>query len=54
MFLSERTRKRITTGFNEYYVPVEVKERLARNEFFTVKTEHEPGRLRLAGTIKPG
>jgi threonylcarbamoyladenosine tRNA methylthiotransferase MtaB len=54
MFLSERTRKGITTGFNEYYVPVEVKERLARNEFFTVKTEHEPGRLRLAGTIKPG
>jgi threonylcarbamoyladenosine tRNA methylthiotransferase MtaB len=54
ILLSERTKKGVTSGFNEYYVPVEVKEKLARNEFFTVTTALENGRLRLAGTVKPG
>ena len=54
IFLSERTRNGVTSGFNEYYVPVAVNGKLKRNEFFTLMTILEPGGLRLTGTIKPG
>ncbi|OHD65863.1 MAG: hypothetical protein A2176_03365 [Spirochaetes bacterium RBG_13_51_14] len=50
-FLSERTRGNITSGFNQYYAPVEVKVKLPRNEFFTVTTALEPGRSVLTGII---
>jgi threonylcarbamoyladenosine tRNA methylthiotransferase MtaB len=53
-FLSERSRLGITSGFNEYYAPVEVGARLPRNEFFTVVTALEPEKSRLTGTIVPG
>ena len=51
LFLSERTRRNVTSGFNQYYAPIEVKERLPRNTFFTVKTRLEPGRLVLSGVV---
>ena len=49
--LSERTRRGVTTGFNEYYVPVEVPEPLPRNRFFSVTTVLDPGRPVLNGDI---
>ena len=54
ILLTERTRSGITSGFNEYYAPVEVKAKLPRNEFFTVVTALEPGKSRLTGTIERG
>jgi threonylcarbamoyladenosine tRNA methylthiotransferase MtaB len=53
LFLSERTRRNVTSGFNQYYAPIEIKERLPRNTFFSVKTTLEPGRLVLTGRIVP-
>lgn len=52
LFLSEKFRSGVTTGFNEHYVPVEVPERLPRNEFFTVETEYTEGIYKLKGTMK--
>lgn len=54
VFLSERTRRGITSGFNEYYVPVEVHEPLARGRFFTVTTELDTERPVLNGRIIGG
>jgi threonylcarbamoyladenosine tRNA methylthiotransferase MtaB len=51
LFLSERTRRSVTTGFNQYYAPIEIPEKLPRNTFFTVKTTLEPGRLVLSGRV---
>ncbi|HNW27079.1 MAG TPA: MiaB/RimO family radical SAM methylthiotransferase [Spirochaetota bacterium] len=50
-FLSERSRGGITTGFNEYYAPVEVAEKLPRNRLFTVTTRLEEGKQTLSGTV---
>ncbi len=50
-FLSERSGGGITTGFNEYYAPVEVSDKLQRNEFFTVKTHLEEGKQALNGIV---
>lgn len=52
-FLSERSRRGITTGFNEYYAPVEVAGKLPRNEFFTVTTRLAEGRPALSGIVIP-
>jgi threonylcarbamoyladenosine tRNA methylthiotransferase MtaB len=52
LFLSERTRRNVTSGFNQYYAPIEIKERLPRNTFFSVKTTLEPGRLVLSGVTR--
>lgn len=51
ILLSESDRGGITTGFNEYYVPVAVRDRLERNRFYTVETTLETNELRLHGTI---
>jgi len=51
IFLSERTRGGVTTGFNEYYAPVEVEEKLRRNEFFTVKTHLKEEKQVLSGIV---
>jgi len=53
VFLSERTRGGVTSGFNQYYAPIEIKEKLPRNTFFSVLTTLEPGRLVLTGRIVP-
>ncbi len=50
-FLSERFRKGRTHGFNEYYVPVEIEQKLERNQFYTVKTALDEERLCLRGTV---
>ncbi|MBN2158923.1 MAG: tRNA (N(6)-L-threonylcarbamoyladenosine(37)-C(2))-methylthiotransferase MtaB [Spirochaetes bacterium] len=50
-FLSERSRGGITTGFNQYYSPIEVKEKLPRNRFYAVVTSLEPGRDVLTGSL---
>ncbi|MBN1495545.1 MAG: MiaB/RimO family radical SAM methylthiotransferase [Spirochaetes bacterium] len=54
LFLSERCRSGVTTGFNEYYVPVEVAGKLPRNRFFTVKTSLDTGGSVLTGTVLRG
>ncbi len=51
LFLSERSRGGITTGFNEYYAPVEVGYKLPSNEFFTVTTLLENGKQALSGIV---
>ncbi len=51
LFLSERSRGGITTGFNEYYTPVKVADTLPRNQFFTVKTSQEDGKEALSGIV---
>ena len=48
VFLSERSRRGFTSGFNEYYVPVEVTGSLPRNEFYTIVTALEKGKLDIA------
>jgi threonylcarbamoyladenosine tRNA methylthiotransferase MtaB len=48
-FLSERTRRGVTSGFNQYYAPIEINEKLPRNSFFSVITTLDPGRLVLTG-----
>jgi len=50
-FMSERSKKGKTTGFNEYYVPLEVEGILPRREFFTVTTVFIPGSSVLAGRV---
>ncbi len=53
VFLSERYSDGRMTGFNEYYVPVEVREKLPGNRFFHVKTSYDPERVCLDGTPVP-
>jgi len=52
VFLSEKFRSGVTTGFNEHYIPVEITEKLPRNEFFNVSAEYSPGSYKLIGFIK--
>ncbi len=52
LFLSEKFRCGVTTGFNEHYVPVEVQERLPRNEFFKIKTEYIESKYKLKGNVE--
>jgi threonylcarbamoyladenosine tRNA methylthiotransferase MtaB len=51
LFLSERTRSGVTTGFNEYYAAIEVEGRLPRGEFFTVKTTLASDKQVLTGSL---
>ncbi|HRX49506.1 MAG TPA: tRNA (N(6)-L-threonylcarbamoyladenosine(37)-C(2))-methylthiotransferase MtaB, partial [Spirochaetota bacterium] len=51
-FLSEKFRSGVTTGFNEHYIPVEISEKLPRNEFFNIRTEYSPGSYKLKGFIE--
>ena len=51
VFLSEQTNSGVTSGFNQYYAPVVVGEKLPRNSFFTVVTALEPGKLVLTGRV---
>jgi len=51
VFLSEKFRNSVTTGFNEHYIPVEISEKLPRNEFFNIRTEYSMGSYKLKGFI---
>ncbi len=52
IFLSEKFRSGVTTGFNEHYIPVEVAEKLPRNEFFNIRTQYSRGSYKLTGIIE--
>lgn len=52
IFLSEKFRNGVTTGFNEHYIPLEIAEKLPRNEFFNIRTEYSPGSYKLKGFIE--
>ena len=47
LFISERSREGVTGGYNEYYVPVKVREKLPRNHFYRIRTfcGDDPARL---------
>jgi threonylcarbamoyladenosine tRNA methylthiotransferase MtaB len=51
VLLSEKFSKGITTGFNEYYIPVEVHEKLERNSFYKIKTVYNESRNLLTGNL---
>ncbi|PKL39922.1 MAG: hypothetical protein CVV44_06785 [Spirochaetae bacterium HGW-Spirochaetae-1] len=51
-FLSERFRSGITRGFNEYYVPVAVQEKLERSRFHIVRTTLNQDGSGLTGTVE--
>ncbi len=51
LFLSERARGGRTSGFNEYYLPIEVAGTLPRGEFYSVITRLQPEREALAGDV---
>ena len=51
VFLSERTRKGRTGGFNEYYVPVVVDDAVLRNEFYEVVTRFDEENVLLIGEL---
>lgn len=51
IFLSERARGGRTSGFNEYYLPIEVAGSLPRGEFYSVITRLQPEREALAGDV---
>ncbi|MBN2078970.1 MAG: MiaB/RimO family radical SAM methylthiotransferase [Spirochaetes bacterium] len=51
LFLSERARGARTSGFNEYYLPIEVAGTLPRGEFYSVITRLQPEREALAGEV---
>lgn len=52
IFLSEKFNKGITTGFNEYYIPVEINEKLEKNCFFKINTAYNEIKNILTGTLK--
>jgi len=51
IFLSEKYRKGITSGFNEYYIPVEVHEKLPENIFFKITEIYNESKNILNGNI---
>lgn len=51
LFLSEKGRGMITSGYNEYYIPVEIDCKLPANQFYTVKTLFNENKYNLSGTI---
>ena len=51
IFLSEKGRRGITPGFNEYYIPVEVESDIAENQFHNVTTIFNEMKYNLTGTI---
>jgi len=52
-FLAEHYRNGFTSGFNQYYVPVRVYEKLTRNKFYTVQTTLSTEGAFLVGSINP-
>jgi threonylcarbamoyladenosine tRNA methylthiotransferase MtaB len=51
VFLSEKSKESITTGFNNYYVPIEIEGRLSPNRFYEVITEFNEKKYKLSGTV---
>jgi threonylcarbamoyladenosine tRNA methylthiotransferase MtaB len=51
LFLSEKGRGDITPGFNEYYIPVEVTEKIPANQFYNVTTVFNDTKYNLTGEI---
>lgn len=51
IFLTERSKNNITTGFNNYYIPVEVAENLPANQFLEVDTKFNEKKYKLSGTV---
>lgn len=49
ILLSEKCNKNITTGFNEYYIPVEIHEKLEKNCFFKITTSYNETKNLLTG-----
>ena len=47
--LTEKVRDGMTTGYNEYYVPVVIEEKPGRNRFIEIITEPDKSGLRLTG-----
>lgn len=47
--LTEKVRDGMTTGYNEYYVPVVIDEKPGRNKFIEILTEPDSSGLRLKG-----
>jgi len=51
VLLSEKFSKGTTTGFNEYYIPVEVHEKLEKNSFYKIKTVYNESKNMLTGDL---
>ncbi len=51
LFLSEKGKGFITPGFNEYYVPVEIKEKIPANQIYRVTTKFNEKKYNLTGEI---
>jgi threonylcarbamoyladenosine tRNA methylthiotransferase MtaB len=51
VFLSEKSKENITTGFNNYYIPVETEGHLSPNCFYEVITEFNEKKYKLSGTV---
>jgi len=49
IFLSEKFNRGVTTGFNEYYIPVEVNQKLPKNSFFEINTIYNENKNLLTG-----
>ncbi len=52
LLLTEKVRGNMTTGHNEYYIPVEVSHRLERNSFYPVRTMVNESGKALTGSLK--
>jgi len=51
VFLSEKFNQGVTSGFNEYYIPVEIHQKLPKNCFYPVNTLYDEKRNLLSGTV---
>lgn len=51
IFLTEGSKNNITTGFNNYYIPVEVEGNLPANRFYEVDTKFNEKKYKLSGTV---
>ncbi len=51
ILLSEKNSNGVTTGFNEYYIPVETDVILKKNRFYRIKTTLNKDKFKLSGTV---
>ncbi len=51
VFLSEKFKRDVTTGFNEHYIPVEIHQKLPKNSFFKISTVYDQDKNLLAGIV---
>ena len=51
IFLSEKSHRGVTTGFNEHYIPVEINERLPQNCFFKMEFTYNENKTVLNGNL---